>query len=177
MDAMTLRTRQSPLKARYRTEPASALVSLRAEGAFDVEALQCRVSTRGGVVPAGLHVATGGDGQSACSGDMLLQALVGCAGVTLLAVATSMRIPLRGGTVRAAGQWDARGTLAVDPDAPVGLRAVELSFELDTDADAAQLRKLLELSERYCVVLQTLRHPPDITSTARAPAGRDVRHP
>lgn len=168
MDAMTLRTRQSPLKARYRTEPASALVSLRAEGALDVEALQCRVNTRGGVVPAGLHVATGGDGQSACSGDMLLQALVGCAGVTLLAVATSMRIPLRGGTVRAVGQWDARGTLAVDPDAPVGLRAVELSFELDTDADAEQLRKLLELTERCCVVLQTLRHPPDIVSVARA---------
>jgi uncharacterized OsmC-like protein len=117
-------------------------------------------------VPAGPHVATGGDDRAACSGAMLLQALVGCAGVTLLAVATSMRIPLRGGTVSAVGQWDARGTLAVDLEAPVGLRTVELRFELDTEAKPEQLVKLMELTERYCVVLQTLRHPPEIAGVA-----------
>ena len=167
MDATTLRTRQSPLKTRYRADPASALISLRAAGSLDVEALQCRVDTSGGVVAAGLHAATGGDGREACSGDMLLQALVACAGVTLLAVATAIGIPIRGGTVSAQGQWDARGTLAVDPQAPVGLTAIELSFELDTDATAEQLKKLLELTERYCVVLQTLRHPPAIVSAVR----------
>lgn len=171
MDPTTLRTRQGPIKARYRADAASAQVSLRAEGTLDVGALQCRVSTITGTVPAGLHVATGGDGQAACSGDMLLQALVGCAGVTLLAVATSMRIPLRGGRVSAVGQWDARGTLAVDPAAPVGLSAVEVRFELDTDAGAEQVARLIELTERYCVVLQTLRHPPEIASVTRtAPA-------
>jgi uncharacterized OsmC-like protein len=171
MDATTLRARQGPLKARYRTDPASAQVSLRAEATLDVGALQCRVGTSVGIVPVGLHAATGGDGQAACSGDMLLQALVGCAGVTLLAVATSMRLPLRGGTVSAVGQWDARGTLAVQPEAPVGLRAVEVSFELDTDATADQMARLLELTERYCVVLQTLRRPPEIVSIGRVAGG------
>jgi uncharacterized OsmC-like protein len=167
MDAASLRMRQNPLKVRYRTEPASALVSLRAAGSLDIEAVECRVNTTAGVVSAGLHPATGGEGHAACSGDMLLQALVGCAGVTLLAVATALGIPVRGGTVGAVGRWDARGTLGVDPEAPVGLTAIELSFELDTEANAEQLRKLLELTERYCVVLQTLRHPPAIVSVAR----------
>jgi uncharacterized OsmC-like protein len=167
MDAISLRARQSPLKARYRTEPASALVSLRATGRLDVQTLLCRVDTMVGAVPAGLHAATGGDGRAACSGDMLLQAVVGCAGVTLLAVATALGIPLRGGTVTAVGQWDARGTLAVHPEAPVGLTAIELGFELDTEANEEQRKKLLELTERYCVVVQTLRHPPAIVSVAR----------
>jgi uncharacterized OsmC-like protein len=160
MDPEKLRAMQAPLKERYRSDPSSALVTLSASGrlapeyesdlAFDVE------TWRGRVV-AGLHAATGGDGALACSGDMLLQALVACAGVTLGAVATSMGVAIRSGTVSAEGDLDFRGTLGVSKDAPVGFRAIRLRFHLDTDADEAKLAKLVELTERYCVVAQTLR--------------------
>lgn len=149
---------QAPLKARYRESPQAALITLRAEGALG-EGVSCRVDTMKGLVEAGLHPATGGSGLQACSGDMLLEALVACAGVTLRAVATALAIPLRGGTVRAEGDLDFRGTLGVDREAPVGFRAIRLAFELDTDATAEQLDRLLALTERYCVVLQSLRQP------------------
>lgn len=153
-----LKALQAPLKARYRESPQAALITLRAEGALG-EGVSCRVDTMKGLVEAGLHPATGGSGLQACSGDMLLEALVACAGVTLRAVATALDIPLRGGTVRAEGDLDFRGTLGVDREAPVGFRAIRLAFELDTDATAEQLDRLLALTERYCVVLQSLRQP------------------
>ncbi len=171
MDGPTLRARQAPLKAAYRQTPARATVWLQAEGALEPEAIACRVPTPAGAVRAGLHEATGGDGTTACSGEMLLQALVACAGVTLTAVGTAMGIPLRGGRVRARGEWDARGTLGVGTGAPVGFRSIQLEFELDSDALPEQLDKLLQLTERYCVVFQTLRHPPAITSAIRSMAG------
>jgi uncharacterized OsmC-like protein len=161
-----LRAAQAPLKARYKTDPASALVTLHAQGTPDVPAQLCHVETHIGVVAAGLHPATGGDGSSACSADMLLQALVACAGVTLGAVATSMGITLRSGRISAAGEVDFRGTLAVSREAPVGFKNITLSFDLDTDASPESLAKLLELTERYCVVYQTLKHPPEL-GTAR----------
>lgn len=153
-----LKALQAPLKARYRESPQAALITLRAAGALG-EGVSCRVDTMRGLVEAGLHPATGGSGLEACSGDMLLEALVACAGVTLRAVATALAIPLRGGTVRAEGDLDFRGTLGVDREAPVGFRAIRLAFELDTDATAEQLERLLALTERYCVVLQSLRQP------------------
>lgn len=153
-----LKALQAPLKARYRETPEAALITLRAEGALG-EGVSCRVDTMKGLVEAGLHPATGGSGLQACSGDMLLEALVACAGVTLRAVATALAIPLHGGTVRAEGDLDFRGTLGVDREAPVGFRAIRLAFELDTDATAEQLERLLALTERYCVVLQSLRQP------------------
>lgn len=153
-----LKALQAPLKARYRESPQAALITLRAEGALG-EGVSCRVDTMKGLVEAGLHPATGGSGLQACSGDMLLEALVACAGVTLRAVATALAIPLRGGTVRAEGDLDFRGTLGVDREAPVGFRAIRLAFELDADATAEQLDRLLALTERYCVVLQSLRQP------------------
>jgi uncharacterized OsmC-like protein len=162
MNAAELRALQAPLKQRYQADPASALVTLTASAALDESAVACRVETGRALVEAGLHPATGGTGSQVCSGDMLLQALVACAGVTLRAVATAIGLELRGGTVRAAGDLDFRGTLGVSREAPVGFRAIRLAFELDSDADAAQLDKLLELTERYCVVLQTLRVPPEI---------------
>lgn len=168
MNRDTLRARQTPLKARYRAEPATALVTLRAEGALAPAIVGCQVDTMTGTTTAGLHPATGGDGTLACSAEMLLQALVGCAGVTMSAVALAMGIPIRGGRVSADALWDARGTLAVSPEAPVGLRQVRLAFEVDADATPEQLSKLLELTERYCVVFQTLRHPPEITSAVRS---------
>lgn len=167
MDGPSLRERQAPLKAAYRQTPASATVWLQAEGILEAAAIACRVRTRPGDVTVGLHESTGGDGTTACSGEMLLQALVGCAGVTLVAVATAMGLPLRGGRVRAKGEWDARGTLGVGIDAPVGLRSVHLEFELDADPTPGQLEKLLQLTERYCVVFQTLRHSPAMTSGIR----------
>jgi uncharacterized OsmC-like protein len=160
-----LRTAQQPLKARYRDEPASARLTLRAEGSLG-EGVSCSVATGSAMAEAGLHPATGGDGLSVCSGDMLLQALVACAGVTLRAVATSLEIPVRGGTVRAEGDLDFRGTLAVSRDAPVGLTAVRLHFDLDTDATEEQLETLLRLTERYCVVYQTLAAPPALSASA-----------
>jgi len=164
MDQTALRAVQAPLKERYREEPATALVTLHAEGSL-TDGLTCSVQTGRALVAAGLHPATGGDGLSVCSGDMLLQALVACAGVTLQAVATSLGIEVRDGTVTAQGDLDFRGTLAVDRDAPVGFAAVRLSFDVDSDADDDQLATLLRLTERYCVVLQTLRAAPEIGAT------------
>ena len=159
MSAETLRELQAPLKARYREEPGSALVTLRAEGEIGQEGLACRVETGRALVEAGLHPATGGSGLQACSGDMVLQALAACAGVTLSAVATALGIELRRGKVSVEGDLDFRGTLGVDKAAPVGFQAIRLVFALDTDAEAEQLATLLKLTERYCVVLQTLRVP------------------
>lgn len=157
-----LRELQAPLKARYHEQPVLALVTLKAQGTLDPEDLVCSVETGKALVEAGLHPATGGDGSFACSGDMLLQALVACAGVTLRAVATALGISVRSGTVRAEGDLDFRGTLGVDKTAPVGFRDIRLSFDLDTDAATGQLESLFKLTERYCVVYQTLRNPPPI---------------
>lgn len=162
MNADNLRALQAPLKEQYRAAPDAAMVTLRAEGRLG-EGLTCKVATGKALVEAGLHPATGGDGLSACSGDMLLEALVACAGVTLQAVATALGIALRDGTVRAEGDLDFRGTLAVAKDAPVGLQRIRLHFDLDTDAAPEQLATLIRLTERYCVVYQTLRIPPEFT--------------
>ncbi|MGH7119664.1 MAG: OsmC family protein [Acetobacteraceae bacterium] len=175
MDAATLRSLQAPLKARYRAAPESARVPARAEATLDQHALACLVSARGRSVEAGLHPAAGGDGSLACSADLLLEALVACAGVTLTAVATAMGIELRGGRIIAEGEWDARGTLGVDRAVPVGLTDVRLTFALETDADPALLERLLATTERYCVILQTLRAPPHLSLAldhAAKPAGR-----
>jgi uncharacterized OsmC-like protein len=163
---------QAPLKEQYRAEPAAALITLGASGTIDdPNGLSCSVQTGRALVTAGLHPATGGDGLLACSGDMLLQALVACAGVTLRAVATATGISVRGGTVSAAGDLDFRGTLGVDRDAPVGFTAIRLHFELDTDATPEQLATLQKLTERYCVVYQTLAHAvaPATTFAVQAP--------
>lgn len=166
MNANELRSLQAPLKERYRTEPESALVTLRAQGRVG-EGVTCRVETGKALVEAGLHPATGGDGLAACSGDMLLEALAACAGVTLKAVATALEIQLREGTVIAEGDLDFRGTLGVSKEAPVGFREIRLRFDLDTDASEEQLASLLRLTERYCVVYQTLRNAPDIRVSHR----------
>lgn len=163
MDAQKLRSLQTPLKARYREEPEAARITLKATGRIGDDKIACKVDTASAVVEAGLHPATGGDGQSVCSGDMLLEALAACAGVTLKAVATALEIPLRGGTVRAEGDLDFRGTLGVDRDAVVGFSDVRLRFDLDTDATPNQREKLIELTERYCVVYQTLRRSPRLS--------------
>jgi len=163
MDAEELRAIQTPLKERYRAEPAAALVTLRARGQLGAESVTCRVETGKALVEEGLHPATGGDGRAACSGDLLLEALVACAGVTLKAVATALALPLVGGTVSAEGDLDFRGTLGVTKDVPVGFRAIRLQFDLDTDASPQQLDYLLRLTERYCVVYQTLQHPGNVT--------------
>jgi uncharacterized OsmC-like protein len=160
MDANELRALQAPLKQHYRDEPGAALVTLSATGTLDNAAIACRVETGRALVEAGLHPATGGSGLQACSGDMLLEALVACAGVTLRAVATALEIPIRGGRLRAEGDLDFRGTLGVAKDAPVGFQAIRLTVALDTDAGPEQLDRLLALTERYCVVLQTLRNSP-----------------
>jgi uncharacterized OsmC-like protein len=173
MDSETLRALQAPLKERYRADAAAALVTLRAAGELGAEAIACKVETGRAVAAAGLHPASGGDGSYLCSGDMLLEALVACAGVTLRAVATALELPVRGGTVRAEGDLDFRGTLGVAKDAPVGFRAIRLSFDLDADLTAQQLDRLGELTERYCVVLQTLRAAPavQVELTRRPEAG------
>src|SRR5205814_9999179 len=160
MDADQLRALQMPLKARYRDDPGSAVITLRADGTLGAEAVTCSVETGRALVEAGLHPATGGDGIAACSGDMLLEALVACAGVTLKAVATALDLKLRRGSVSAEGDLDFRGTLGVAKDAPVGFRAIRLRFDLDTDASPDQLATLLKLTERYCVVFQTLSDKP-----------------
>jgi uncharacterized OsmC-like protein len=162
MNADELRKLQAPLKAQYRERPETALVTLSAEGRVS-ESITCKIETGKARVEAGLHPATGGDGQSACSADMLLEALVGCAGVTLRAVATALNIPLRGAIVRAEGDLDFRGTLGVSKDGPVGFKQIRLHFDLDTDATEEQLATLLRLTERYCVVYQTLSHPANIS--------------
>lgn len=157
MNADTLRAIQAPIKDLYRSEPGSAVITLEAQGRLDdPNGLSCSVQTGAALVKAGLHPATGGDGSLACSGDMLLQALVACAGVTLRAVATSTGIDIRGGTVRAEGDLDFRGTLGVDKEAPVGFKAIRLAFDLDTDASRDEVATLKKLTERYCVVYQTL---------------------
>ena len=158
-----LRALQAPLKETYRAAPERAVVTLRAAGRLDEAALTCHVDTGRAMVEAGLHPATGGSGLEACSGDLLLQALVACAGVTLRAVATALDVPVRGGEVRAEGDLDFRGTLGVSKEASVGFTAIRLTFALDTDASAEQLATLEKLTERYCVVLQTLRVPPAVT--------------
>jgi uncharacterized OsmC-like protein len=155
MDRAGLKAVQDPLKEAYRADPGAGVVTLRAEGRLG-EGVTCKVSTGRAIAEAGLHPLTGGDGVALCSGDMLLEALVACAGVTLRAVATSLEIEVRGGTLVAEGQFDARGTLGVDRDAPVGLSSIRLLADLDTDADDDQIATLMRLTERYCVVAQTL---------------------
>jgi uncharacterized OsmC-like protein len=168
MDSESLRARQAPIKAKYRDDPDSSLFTLKAEGSLDGEGLTCKVSTARGIAEAGLHPATGGDGLSLCSGDMLLEALVACAGVTLRAVATALDIPVRGGRVLAEGDLDFRGTLAVSKEVPVGFRAIRLRFELDTDATEEQRATLLKLAERYCVIYQTIKNAPEMSSSLTA---------
>ena len=166
MDKERLKALQAPLKAKYRDDPGSAVVTLHAEGLAS-EGVSCRLEVGRVLVDAGLHQAAGGDGSQACSGDMLLQALVACAGVTLRAVATSLGIPLREAKILAEGDLDFRGTLAVAQDAPVGFRAIRLHILIDTAADPTTVSKLIELTERYCVVLQTLRSPIAVTTNHR----------
>lgn len=166
MTAAELKSLQAPIKDRYREQPKSALVTLRAEGKIG-EGVTCNVQTGKALVEAGLHPATGGKGLSACSGDMLLESLVACAGVTLRAVATALEIPLRDATVRAEGDLDFRGTLGVSKEAPVGFQNIRLRFDLDTDATDEQIATLLKLTERYCVVYQTLAHSPKIEISHR----------
>jgi uncharacterized OsmC-like protein len=161
MNADELRSLQAPLKARYREHPETALVTLRAKGRIG-RSITCAIETGKTRAEAGLHSATGGDGLSACSADMLLEALVGCAGVTLRAVATALGIQLRGATIEAEGDLDFRGTLGVSKDVPIGFKQIRLNFDLDTDASEDQLATLLRLTERYCVVYQTLCHPAKI---------------
>jgi len=169
MDGAQLREVQAPLKSRYKDDPTTAVVTLRAKGEIGQEGLACRVETGRALVEAGLHPASGGSGLQACSGDMLLEALAACAGVTLSAVATALGVEIRRGTVEAEGDLDFRGTLGVAKDAPVGFAAIRLRFDLATDADEERLATLLKLTERYCVVLQTLRAPTATSATiARA---------
>jgi uncharacterized OsmC-like protein len=170
VDSTELRTVQQPLKEAYRQDPREAVVTLEAHGELGAEEISCSVATGQALAKAGLHPATGGDGSLACSGDMLLQALVACAGVTLRAVATSLEIPIAGGTVHAEGDLDFRGTLGVAKDAPVGFTSIRLGFDLDSEATEEQLATLLRLTERYCVVYQTLAHPLPVSATVTAKA-------
>ena len=163
MNAEKLRAMQAPLKTKYKEDAGAALVTLKAQGQLG-QAITCKLSTGKGLAEAGLHPATGGDGLSACSGDMLLEALVACAGVTLRAVATALDRPLRGGIVTAEGDLDFRGTLGVSKEAPVGFQEIRLSFDLDTDATAEQRETLLKLTRRYCVIFQTLEKPPRLAT-------------
>src|SRR5450631_774940 len=171
MDSTTLREVQAPLKQRYRDEPASALTPLHATGTFDDPGVTCTVDTWAGPVRAGLHLATGGDGSDACSGDMLLQAVLACTGVTLRSVATALGIDIRSARFQARGQFDARGTLGVSREARVGAQNIQLEVELDTDADEAALARLAAMTERYCVVAQSLAELPSLT-IRRAPAAQ-----
>jgi uncharacterized OsmC-like protein len=165
MDAAGLRAMQAPIKEKYKTDPAAGVVTLKARGALDDANIACKVETGRALAVAGLHPATGGSGLELCSGDMLLEALVACAGVTLKAVATALDIPLKTGQVSAEGELDFRGTLGVAKDAPVGFRAIRLRFDLDTDAPQDKLDQLLKLTERYCVVYQTIRSGPPVAVT------------
>ncbi|MDB5557934.1 MAG: OsmC family protein [Enterovirga sp.] len=162
MDAAALRALQAPLKERYRGEPEAATITLKSEGTLDESKIACKVETGRALAVAGLHPATGGSGAELCSGDMLLEALVACAGVTLKAVATALGIELRSGKVKAEGDLDFRGTLGVDKGAPVGFRTIRLAFEVDTDAPQDQIDTLLKLTERYCVVFQTINQRPQL---------------
>jgi uncharacterized OsmC-like protein len=159
VDKEALKTRQAPLKAKYKEDPRAAFIVLKAAGSLDQARLACTIERRGGPAETGLHPLAGGDGTQLCSGDMLLEALAGCAGVTLVTVATAMGIVLRGGKVRAEGDLDFRGTLGVDKETPVGFTAIRLAFDLETDATEEQLASLSRLTERYCVVAQTLKLP------------------
>jgi uncharacterized OsmC-like protein len=162
MDADTLRAMQAPIKQRYRETPAAALVPARAEARMDIDDVACVVPTWHGQTKAGLHPAAGGDGSLACSADMVLEAVAACAGVTFRAVATASGVKIRSGRVIAEGKWDARGTLGVDRSVPVGLIEITLRFEVDSDADPAKLARMIQTTEHYCVILQTLRNPPHI---------------
>lgn len=171
MQAEELRALQAPFKQRYREEPSAALITLSARGDLDAS-IVCSVETGKAIVQAGLHPATGGDGLAACSGDMLLQALVACAGVTLRAVATALGVEVKGGTVSAEGDLDFRGTLGVSREAPVGFANIRLRFDLDSDATPEELQNVLRLTERYCVVYQTLRSSPPVTITLGEATGQ-----
>jgi uncharacterized OsmC-like protein len=162
MDANALRAMQAPYKDKYKNDPNAAVITLKAHGTLDESKIACKVETGRALAVAGLHPATGGSGAELCSGDMLLEALVACAGVTLKAVATALAIPLKSGTVRAEGDLDFRGTLGVDKEAPVGFREIRLSFDIDTDATEEQIASLIKLTERYCVIFQTLNKPPKL---------------
>src|SRR5215813_8390675 len=163
MDAAGLRAMQAPIKERYRGDPKAAVITLKAKGKLDDQNIACKVETGRALAVAGLHPATGGSGLELCSGDMLLEALVACAGVTLKAVSTALAIPLKSGTVSAEGDLDFRGTLGVAKDAPVGFKQIRLHFDLDTDASEEQRANLIRLTERYCVVYQTLSKPSEIS--------------
>jgi uncharacterized OsmC-like protein len=165
MNSDQLKTLQAPLKQQYKDDPERALVTLKATANLNSPGVSCRVETGRALVEAGLHPATGGSGLQACSGDMLLEALAACAGVTLRAVATALDIPVRAGTVQAEGDLDFRGTLGVSKEVPVGFQTIRLRFELDSDASQEQLASLQKLTERYCVVFQTLRSSPSISVT------------
>jgi uncharacterized OsmC-like protein len=167
MDATALRAMQAPIKDRYRSEPQAAFITLKARGTLDDSHIACKVETGRALAVAGLHPATGGSGLELCSGDMLLEALAACAGVTLKAVATALDIPLKAGTVAAEGDLDFRGTLGVAKEAPVGFAQIRLRFELDTDAPQDKLDQLLKLTERYCVVYQTIRSGPPVEVTLK----------
>jgi uncharacterized OsmC-like protein len=167
MDSAALRAQQAPIKERYKADPKSGLITLKAKGALDDTNIACKVETGRALAVAGLHPATGGSGLELCSGDMLLEALVACAGVTLKAVATALDIPLRSGTVSAEGDLDFRGTLGVAKDAPVGFAQIRLRFDLDTDSAQDKLDQLLKLTERYCVVYQTIRSGPPVEITLK----------
>jgi uncharacterized OsmC-like protein len=162
MDAAELRAMQAPIKERYKSDPSAAVITLKAKGSIDNEGIACKVETGRALAVAGLHPGTGGSGLELCSGDMLLEALVACAGVTLKSVATAVEVPLRSGNVIAEGDLDFRGTLGVAKDAPVGFAAIRLRFDIDSDAPQDKLDQLLKLTERYCVVYQTLRNGPPI---------------
>ncbi|UGY11555.1 MULTISPECIES: OsmC family protein [unclassified Phyllobacterium] len=171
MDAAQLRAIQAPIKDRYRANPEDAFITLKAQGSIDDQNIACKVETGRALAVAGLHTATGGSGMELCSGDMLLEALVACAGVTLKAVATALEIPLKSGSVAAEGDLDFRGTLGVDRDAPVGFKQIRLVFDLDTNAPQDKLDQLLKLTERYCVVYQTVRNGPAVEITLRHSQG------
>ena len=164
MDSTELRALQAPLKDQYRSNPESAVITLKAQGTLDDQHIACKVETGRALAVAGLHPATGGSGAELCSGDMLLEALVACAGVTLKAVATALEIDLRNGSVKSEGDVDFRGTLGVDKTAPVGFRDIRLSFEVDTDAPQEKVDQLLKLTERYCVVFQTINNKPNLSA-------------
>jgi uncharacterized OsmC-like protein len=162
MDSAELRAMQAPYKDKYKSDPDAAIITLKAHGSIDESKIACKVETGRALAVAGLHPATGGSGAELCSGDMLLEALVACAGVTLKAVATALAIPLKAGVVRAEGDLDFRGTLGVAKDAPVGFREIRLTFDLDTEASQEQIDSLIKLTERYCVIFQTLAKPPKL---------------
>ncbi|MDB5648848.1 MAG: hypothetical protein JWL62_368 [Hyphomicrobiales bacterium] len=165
MDADALRAMQAPYKDKYKNDPDAAVITLKAHGSIDESKIACKVETGRAMAIAGLHPATGGSGAELCSGDMLLEALVACAGVTLKAVATALAIPLKAGIVRAEGDLDFRGTLGVDREAPVGFREIRLTFDLDTEAPQDKIDALIKLTERYCVIFQTLNKPPKLALT------------